>query len=500
MQTEANRPAVKHVGDTLKWYWEHATRLFDDDQEDNRLKGFQRELRTAFVDFYKQLLQFQIKSICDYYRHRGFVFCRDLVKLDDWDGSLKSIREDDDSLRKKINGLLNHRMESHLESLTLQFKAYDEYQRTQEDIITDPCDDMKRIERTKGGLLEDSYQWIFENTKYQEWHNNDRNRLLWLSGDPGKGKTMLLCGIIQELMRQPGPNLMTFFFCQATILSNSDYVSVLRSLIWLLADQQPSLISYIRNSYDNTGKALFDGANSWYKLSQIFGDMLCDSKLPPVYIVVDALDECTTGRTEFLHLIQKLSTSPKVKLLVSSRNWPEIGGKLINEMNLSLEVNAGLVETAVELYISYKASQLSILHDEPRLKEEVCYRMRIKANGTFLWVAIVFKSLDSMGYYDDNSEVLEMLDKMPENLTQLYATMVERISQLNGESSKLCRTALAIATLVYRPLHLNELSTLAGFQNRLKNLSRIEKLIKDCGSFLTVQDNKIYFIHQSAKE
>jgi hypothetical protein len=278
------------------------------------------------------------------------------VKLDDWDGSLKSIREDDDSLRKKINGLLNHRMESHLESLTLQFKAYDEYQRTQEDqqclkdlFITDPRDDMKRIERTKGGLLEDSYQWIFENTKYQEWHNNDRNRLLWLSGDPGKGKTMLLCGIIQELMRQPGPNLMTFFFCQATILSNSDYVSVLRSLIWLLADQQPSLISYIRNSYDNTGKALFDGANAWYKLSQIFGDMLCDSKLPPVYIVVDALDECTTGRTEFLHLIQKLSTSPKVKLLVSSRNWPEIGGKLINEMNLSLEVNAGLVETAVEL-------------------------------------------------------------------------------------------------------------------------------------------------------
>jgi hypothetical protein len=126
--------------------------------------------------------------------------------------------------------------------------------------------------------------------------------------------------------------------------------------------------------------------------------------------------------------------------------------------------------------------------------------MRIKANGTFLWVAIVFKSLDLMGYYDDNSEVLEMLDKMPENLTQLYATMVERTSQLKGESSKLCRTALAIATLVYRPLHLNKLSTLAGFQNRLKNLSRIEKLIKDCGSFLTVQDNKIYFIHQSAKE
>ncbi|KAL7926408.1 hypothetical protein ACQKWADRAFT_328206 [Trichoderma austrokoningii] len=494
-QIEANRIAVKYVGDTINWYWEHATRLFDNenDKEKHILEGLQRELQAAFINFYKKLLQFQMESICDY-RYRGFVFLRDLVKLNDWDGALKLIQEDDDSLCKKVNGFLRHKMESQLESLTLQIKAQGEYHRTQEDqqclrdlFITDPRDDMTRIERTKGGLLEDSYQWILENSKYQEWHHNDRNQLLWLSGDPGKVKTMLLCGIVHELMRQPGPSLITFFFS-------------LRSLIWLLADQQPSLISYIRSSYDKAGQALFDGANAWYKLSQILSDLLCDNELPPVYIIIDALDECTTGRTEFLHLIQTLSNLPKVKLLVSSRNWPEIGGKLVNEMNLSLEVNAGLVKTAVELYISYKASQLPILQDEPELKEEVCRRMRNKANGTFLWVAIVFKSLDSMRYYDDNSEVLKMLDEMPEDLTQLYATMLERISLLPGESSNLCRTALAIATLVYRPLHLNEPSTLAGFQRRLKKLPLVEELIKDCGSFLTVQENKIYFIHQSAKE
>ncbi|KAM0451733.1 hypothetical protein ACHAO4_005690 [Trichoderma viride] len=474
-QIEANHKAIKYIGDTIKWYWEQATRLFDDDQAESHMKGFQRELQTAYVEFYKKLLQFQMKSICDYYRHRGVAFLRDLVKLDDWDSSLKSIQENDESLRNKVNGFLGYKIESHLESLTLQAKAHDKYQRTQEDqqclrdlFITDPRDDKARIEETKGGLFEDSYRWIFENPKYQDWYNDDQNRLLWLSGDPGKGKTMLLCGIVQELTQQPDPTLVTFFFCQATILSNNNYASALRSLIWLLADQQPSLISYIREPYDNTGKVLFDGANAWYKLSQIFNNMLCDNNLPSVYIIIDALDECTTGRTECLHLIQKLSTLPKVKLLVSSRNWPEIGGKLINDMNLSLEVNAGLVKRAVELYISHKASLLCILQDEPQLKEEICHRMRNKANGTFLWVAIVFKSLDSMRYYDDNSEVLEMLDEMPEDLTQLYDTMLQRISLLKGESSKFCRTALAVATLVYRPLHLNELSTLAGFQELYK--------------------------------
>lgn len=93
-----------------------------------------------------------MESICDYYRHRGFVLLRDLVKLDGWDGSLRSIREDDDSLRKKANRFLKHKMKSHLEDFTLQSKAQQEYQRTQEDqqclrdlFIADPCDDMTRI-------------------------------------------------------------------------------------------------------------------------------------------------------------------------------------------------------------------------------------------------------------------------------------------------------------------------------------------------------------------
>ena len=34
--------------------------------------------------------------------------------------------------------------------------------------LTDPCDDKKRIEETKGGLLEDLYHWILENSDFQQ--------------------------------------------------------------------------------------------------------------------------------------------------------------------------------------------------------------------------------------------------------------------------------------------------------------------------------------------
>ncbi|UKZ79946.1 hypothetical protein TrVFT333_007709 [Trichoderma virens FT-333] len=508
-QTEANHTGIEYIGITIKWYWEQAVLLFDDNSKDPSFTGVQSELRMAFIDFYKKLLRFQMRSICNYYRHRGFIFLRDLVELDDWNGSLQSIRADDTSLRKKVKAFLSLESESHLRVIAHHTKAQARHQRTQEDQqclrdirITDPRADMRRIENTKGGLLQESYRWILENPQFQTWRDNDDNRLLWLRGDPGKGKTMLLCGLAQELMQQSGSSLVTFFFCQATIPSINNHIAVLRGLIWLLADQHPSLISYIRKSYDTAGKALFDEGNSWYILSEIFNNMLRDKELPPVYIIIDALDECTTGRVELLRLIRTVSVSLSAKWAVSSRNWPEIEQELIEGMNLSLEVNAALVATAVNAYISHKASQIPFLKQDDELKEGVCCQMREKANGTFLWVAIVFERLNSESdaYYDDTFDVMAILDEMPEDLTNLYTIMLERISQLKGKGPGLCRTVLAIATLAYRPLHLNELSTLAGFRGNLKNLPQLNRLIKDCGSFLTVRENHIYFIHQSAKE
>jgi hypothetical protein len=37
---------------------------------------------------------------------------------------------------------------------------------------TDPRDDKKRIIKTKGGLLEDSYHWILENSDFQQWRDD----------------------------------------------------------------------------------------------------------------------------------------------------------------------------------------------------------------------------------------------------------------------------------------------------------------------------------------
>jgi hypothetical protein len=46
-------------------------------------------------------------------------------------------------------------------------EVIDKRERCTQDLrLTDPRDDKKRIKETKGGLLEDSYHWILENSDF----------------------------------------------------------------------------------------------------------------------------------------------------------------------------------------------------------------------------------------------------------------------------------------------------------------------------------------------
>jgi hypothetical protein len=57
---------------------------------------------------------------------------------------------------------------------------------------TNPRQDKKRIEQEKGGPLKDSYSWVLQHYDFQQWHDAEGSRLLWIKGNPGKGKTMFI--------------------------------------------------------------------------------------------------------------------------------------------------------------------------------------------------------------------------------------------------------------------------------------------------------------------
>ncbi|CAG9982622.1 unnamed protein product [Clonostachys byssicola] len=177
--------------------------------------------------------------------------------------------------------------------------------------VINPSHHKKAVQKAKGGLLKDAYRWVLHHEDYLRFRNNPDNRLLWIKGDPGKGKTMLLCGIIDELLSEDRESI-SFFFCEATQSDQKrNATAVLRSLIWLLCTDQPHLVSYIRERYDSEGKDLFeDETTAFPALEEILIDMLHDSNCRDSIFIIDALDESSDNtRSDLINLIIQLSDS-----------------------------------------------------------------------------------------------------------------------------------------------------------------------------------------------
>lgn len=365
---------------------------------------------------------------------------------------------------------------------------------------TNPHHDKDRIQNTNGGLLKDSYCWILDNEEFQQWQDNQINCLLWIRGDPGKGKTMLLCGMIDELTRLFGDTAnISFFFCQATDVRINNATAVLRGLIYSLVEKQPSLLSHVKIQYDKAGKALFEDINAWNALSRIFTDILKDPTLQSTYLIIDALDECTTGLLSLLNLITHISSVyPQVKWIVSSRNWPDIEERLDTTQTapVSLELNEASVSEAVHKFIQHKVHYLAMLKKYSDKTCDMIYRHLLSnSQGTFLWVALVCQDLDRTS----RRHALRKLEAFPPGLNALYGRMIDQVR--NSEDAELCKRILAVMTIVYRPIAFDELASLVELPDDISGDSEaLAGIIAVCGSFLAVRKDTIIFVHQSAKE
>jgi hypothetical protein len=525
-QASSNRQGIAYVVSRMDWYWNLSSLLLDENMTEAHSQSLRGELEKNITQLYAKLLLYQMKSVCYYYRGRFSVWVRDLVKRYNWDGELSDIQAAETavqtdsaqyntlSIRTRLGSiaetakLQSAKLDSIGSAIREQTKQQERMHETSADnkcladlCSTDPRHDKTRIEETKGGLLKNSYRWILENPEFQYWRDDPQSRLLWVKADPGKGKTMLLCGVIDELqksMAQTG--LLSYFFCQATDSRTNSATAVLRGLLYLLVDQQPSLISHVRKKYDHAGKALFEDANAWVALSGLFTNILQDPRVNSTYLIIDALDECVTDLPKLLDFIaQKSAISSRVKWIVSSRNWPDIEERLEragHKVKLSLELNAESVSTAVSIFIEQKVSQLA---EEKRYdvktRDAVLEHLASNANDTFLWVSLVCRSLETTS----KRNVLKKLESFPPGLDSLYERMMQQISR--SDDAELCKQMLASIALVYRPITLEELAALVEqLEDIADDPESIREIISLCGSFLTLREGTIYFVHKSARD
>jgi hypothetical protein len=266
---------------------------------------------------------------------------------------------------KSLFGLSLHA--DHLElskSVREQMKVLTEHQRDEEsrDIIKwlSPLSFASRHDAIFSKYQEGTLQWLLDDNGFKAW-TNGRSRLLWCPGVPGAGKTVFASLVVEQLAQQfRDDDVATLgIYCDYKEYNEQSSTKYLASLLQQLISQRATIPDQIRSAYR------LHSRKQTYPTLPEYLDMVAAQiqAFKRVFIVIDALDECTEVngvRDELLEGVLQLPSF--VSVMVTSRYIPGIEEYFRSAIHLPIRANEDDV----------------ILHVHTRLTKEKTWARRIR--------------------------------------------------------------------------------------------------------------------------
>jgi len=178
-------------------------------------------------------------------------------------------------------------------------------------------------ERVSGTCL-----WVLEHPQYIQWLDSKKDDLLWISADPGCGKSVLSRSLIENELCST-PSTVCYFFFKDN--EQQDRLTIaLCALLHQLLGVQPQLLKHAIPEWQKNGEKLREETG---RLWDILINAATDQDAYDIICVLDALDECRENdRRALLGLLSKfynqsLTKHPRgrsLKFLVTSRPYHDI--------------------------------------------------------------------------------------------------------------------------------------------------------------------------------
>ncbi|PWW75945.1 hypothetical protein C7212DRAFT_279937 [Tuber magnatum] len=348
--------------------------------------------------------------------------------------------------------------------------------------------------------------WVTDHPKYKEWLENKTSGLLWLSADPGCGKSVIASFLVKHLKTHTDATICYFFFKDDSEEQRSATYA-LRAILHQLLVQKNTLGWYAQEELKAKGSRFTEEVEAlWNILVKAVAEGGCGD----VICVVDALDECEERTlTPLIRQITRLPESQPsripLKFLVTSRPYHRIEIKLDSPettIRLKGEEEVHAISANVNRVVDEGIKKLESHWGQTGRLEYLRDLLKSSADRTFLWVSLILEIL-AASQDDSREEFTKIVTTSPPDLAQFYTNILDK----SVDPSK-ARRILHIVVAAAGPLTLREMNV--AFRIRrdhmtIKDLGEFspgfEKIVKNlCGLFVRVIDEKIYLVHQTARE
>ncbi|KAL6823923.1 hypothetical protein V8C40DRAFT_266490 [Trichoderma camerunense] len=367
--------------------------------------------------------------------------------------------------------------------------------------LADPIVDRERLKSIKGRRTAGTCEWIRDNETYRSWLDGDL-RCLWITGGPGKGKTMLSIFLTEELEKRTqeskATELLLFYFCTPDE-KHSSAVAILRGLAYQLVRMRPNLVSHILSDFESAEKTQ-ETLNSPNALWMVLEKLLQAPDLGTVFCVLDGLDECDEESSSLLaekfyefFLENSKPSGAQLKLAIVSRKIDRLD--VFPQVKLDPDNNE-YVNSDIQSFIASSVKRLERIRGFNVYRESIEATLLSRAQGTFLWVGFVIAELSRK---KTCTEIMETLEGIPQGLHGTYSRM---LTQIEASRRSVVFDLLQCVTIAVRPLSLSELTEVIRLPPTTKTSKdqAILDYITLCGHILTVYNQQVSLVHQSAKD
>lgn len=356
--------------------------------------------------------------------------------------------------------------------------------------------------------LESTCQWLLDHPAYIHWAGTNSNSILQISGGPGAGKSVLSRYVLDDGF-QEAQCVKTYFFFKRDGEKEQDEVSAaLYAILHQLLIAQPSLLDIVssKTTTERTvvelSELLLQVIDAWN-----FGTILC---------VIDGLDECEeVEKLQILRIIQNIddrvnasarSSSESLKFLFTSRSQVFVEccvRRKIPTIVLSGQDEAAAINRELQWIICMELDKIATEFGlEEIVQTTLLERLLEVPQPTYSWVVTIFQDIRS-ALKIGGTNLAILIDGLPRTLGDPYELLIRQVT--GRHEAKVIIQCLLVAQRSLSVAELDVILALNPTSTSYENLDRQgeflrEKYIRDiCGSFVTVSDGKVYFIHDAAR-